>query len=110
MGTVSLYRRTPGELSEADHFAASELAWEVAPAAVQRAMTLAGIDEPHIAMAAEMRREVHQATGMVLVQLESTAAIAFSRLQAFAFADGRTLLDVARDVVARDLSFRDLPE
>ena len=57
-----------------------------------------------------MRREVHQATGMILVQLDTTATIAYSRLQAYAFANGRTVQDVARDVVRRHLSFRSLPE
>jgi AmiR/NasT family two-component response regulator len=52
---------------------------------------------------------VHQATGMILVQLDTTATIAYSRLQAYAFAEGRTVLSVARDVVTGTLAFDNLP-
>ena len=53
------------------------------------------------------RAEVHQATGMVLVQLDITPKDAFARLRAYAFAQRRPLSDVARDVVARRLVFTD---
>jgi hypothetical protein len=46
---------------------------------------------------------------MILVQLDTTATIAYSRLQAYAFAQGRTVLSVARDVVTRTLAFDNLP-
>ncbi|SIM56135.1 GAF and ANTAR domain-containing protein [Micromonospora cremea] len=49
--------------------------------------------------------EVHQATGMVTVQLGVTAAVALIRLRAFAYSHGRRLRDVAGDVVARRLRF-----
>jgi hypothetical protein len=51
------------------------------------------------------RAEVHQATGMILAQLDVPAQDAFVRLRAHAFATGRPLADVARDVVARRLVF-----
>ena len=51
------------------------------------------------------RAEVHQATGMILAQLEVPAHEAFVRLRAHAFATRRSLADVARDVVARRLGF-----
>ena len=53
------------------------------------------------------RLEVHQATGMVLVQLDIPGEDAFARLRAYAFAHQRPLADVARDVVARRLVFTD---
>jgi ANTAR domain len=49
--------------------------------------------------------EVHQATGMIIVQLGVTAAVALVRLRAYAYAHDRQLRDVARDVVARRLRF-----
>ncbi|WP_199517302.1 ANTAR domain-containing protein [Nucisporomicrobium flavum] len=49
--------------------------------------------------------EVHQATGMVTVQLGVSAAVALARLRAYAYATDRTLRDVAGDVVARVLRF-----
>lgn len=47
--------------------------------------------------------EVHQATGMVAVQLSVGLDEAFVRLRGRAFSDGRALRDVARDVVGRRL-------
>jgi hypothetical protein len=49
--------------------------------------------------------EVHQATGMVIVQLGVSAAIALVRLRAYAYSHERRLRDVAADVVARRLRF-----
>ena len=51
------------------------------------------------------RAEIHQATGMVLVQLGISATDALARLRAHAFVHQRLLIDVARDVVARRLVF-----
>ena len=51
--------------------------------------------------------EVHQATGMILVQLGVSAAVALVRLRAYAYAHDRPLRDVAADVVARRLRFDD---
>jgi hypothetical protein len=49
------------------------------------------------------RVEVYQAQGMVLVQLGVSAEEALARLRAFAYAQDRSLIDVARDVIARKL-------
>ncbi|MFR0354704.1 ANTAR domain-containing protein [Streptomyces sediminimaris] len=51
------------------------------------------------------RPVVHQATGMVSVQLDVSLAEALARLRAHAYASGRPLGEVAQDVVARRLSF-----
>jgi hypothetical protein len=48
---------------------------------------------------------VHQATGMIIVQLGVTAAVALARLRAHAYAHDRRLREVASDVVARRLRF-----
>jgi hypothetical protein len=47
------------------------------------------------------RAEVHQATGMVMAQADTTAPVALAALRAAAFADGRGIAEVAADVVAR---------
>ena len=47
--------------------------------------------------------EVHQATGMVSVQLGSDLTVAFLRLRAHAYLTGRRLSQVAREVVERRL-------
>jgi hypothetical protein len=54
--------------------------------------------------------QVHQATGMIMVQLGVPAAVALVRLRAFAYAAGRGLRDVAGDVVVRRLRFEPEPE
>ncbi|WP_327351523.1 GAF and ANTAR domain-containing protein [Streptomyces sp. NBC_01304] len=50
--------------------------------------------------------EVHQAVGMVMAQLETDPQQALDRLRAHAFAEGRTVTEVARDVVDRALRFQ----
>ena len=47
--------------------------------------------------------ELHQAQGMVMVQLGVSLAAALALLRAYAYANERDLVDVARDVVARTL-------
>lgn len=51
------------------------------------------------------RREVHQATGMIIVQLGVSPEDAELLLRAHAFASNRSLRDVAKDVVERRLDF-----
>ncbi|MEU4222204.1 ANTAR domain-containing protein [Actinoplanes sp. NPDC026623] len=54
--------------------------------------------------------EVHQATGMLVIQAGVSAAVALVRLRAYAYAHDRRLRDVAADVVARRLRFHRDPE
>jgi hypothetical protein len=56
------------------------------------------------------RAEIDQATGMVSVQLGVHIEEAFVRLRAYAYAEDRSLTDVARDVVARRLRFSTDPD
>lgn len=51
------------------------------------------------------RAVVHQATGMIAVQLDSSLDDAIARLRSEAFAGRRSLYDLARDVVARRVRF-----
>ena len=53
----------------------------------------------------ETPAEVHQATGMISVQLGISVGEAFTRLRARAFADDRPLSELAIDVVARRIRF-----
>jgi ANTAR domain len=56
-----------------------------------------------LAAAGDYRAEVHQATGMVSVQLGVAVDEALRRIRAHAYATGRTTSAVASDVVARRL-------
>ena len=49
--------------------------------------------------------QIHQITGMVLAQLGVSATDALARMWAYAFAEQRSLSDVAHDVVCRRLRF-----
>ncbi|HWR47963.1 MAG TPA: ANTAR domain-containing protein [Pseudonocardiaceae bacterium] len=69
----------------------------------------AGIDShdghPAVDWLTGSRPEIHQATGMISVQLGVGIEEAFSRLRARAFAQGRPLSELATDVVTRRLRF-----
>jgi hypothetical protein len=108
LGAATLYRDLPGALTANQEISALAIASAIASTAVQRAMWSSSVDAPpdSAAMPA-LRREVHQATGMILVQLDTSATIAYSRLQAYAFANGRTVQSVAHDIVIRTLTFDD---
>ena len=56
------------------------------------------------------RRIIHQATGMVLAQLGTTAEDAHLILQARAFAENRPMREVAQDVLDRRIRFTALAE
>lgn len=55
------------------------------------------------------RRFIHQATGVVLAQLDLSADDARLVIQGHAFAASRTMMDVARDIVEGRLSFSNGP-
>jgi hypothetical protein len=52
------------------------------------------------------RAEVHQATGMVIAQLQISADDALALLRAHAYASNRSLAEVARQVVNREIDFQ----
>jgi hypothetical protein len=112
LGVLDLYRIRPGplsphELADALAFAdtAGMLLLDTAAGAQSDTAELAWQrDDPTAHQA-----EVHQATGMVLVQLEVSAEAAFARLRAHAYAHDRRLGEVARDVVERRLRFEPDP-
>lgn len=111
VGVVGLYRSSPGALAEAALSQARSLARRVAAPAVMAAIRSAEDDASAENRAAPaIRREVHQAVGMILIQLETTATEAFARLRAHAFATGRTVEDIAGDVVSRRLNFSEMPD
>ena len=106
LGALNLYRDAPGALSDDEHADALLLASIAA-----QALLLLQADAPAGTVAAELEANadfqyvVHQASGMVAVQLEVTVGQALVRLRAHAFGNGRALSDVAQDVVARRLRF-----
>lgn len=109
-GAVTCYRTTPGTLDDDEAEIGASLSRAIAGPASLQAIVLAQdepVDNEH---PLESRREVHQATGMVLWQLNITATDAFARIRAYAFSSGRTVQEVAHDVVSRRLNFAELSE
>ncbi|WP_130176699.1 ANTAR domain-containing protein [Cryobacterium sp. SO1] len=109
-GTVTCYRSTPGILGERSAEIGASLCRAVAGPAFRRAILLAEHESPDHEEPIESRREIHQATGMVLGQLEVSATDAFSRIRAYAFSSGYTVQEIAHAVVSRRLNFAELPE
>ena len=109
-GTVTCYRSTPGALSDQAAELGTSLCRAIAGPAFRRAIVLADDESPDQAAPIESRREIHQATGMVLTQLDISATDALSRLRAYAFSSGYTVQEIAHDVVSRRLNFAELPE
>jgi hypothetical protein len=108
IGVLDLYRDTPG------HLTAVELADAVAFADAATVVLLYLQDHPGpdgeptaLTGPIDSRAEVHQATGMITVQLGVSLAEALLRLRAHAYDSGQSVTDVAADVVARRLHFRD---
>lgn len=101
IGAVDLYATSPRSLTAVQVEDAETLAAICSRQVLRRA--LAG--HPLATTAPDdggfSRREVHQATGMVLAQLGVNAADALLIINGYAFARGRTVRGVAADIVAR---------
>jgi hypothetical protein len=106
LGVMGLYRAGPGDLDReqlADALVLADAACALLLDAAQRDWPRPDGRWPE--RAGPPHPEVHQATGMIIVQLGVSAAVALVRLRAYAYAHDRRLRDVAGDVVARRLRF-----
>jgi hypothetical protein len=104
VGVMGLCRAQPGDLDReqlADALVLADTACALLLDATQRSRP----DGHWPEQAGPPHAEVHQATGMIIVQLGVTAAVALARLRAYAYAQDRRLRDAAADVVARRLRF-----
>jgi hypothetical protein len=108
LGALNLYRDQSGPLSDDQHADALVMA-EVAA----RAILALQADAPPGTLAAELESEanfhlvVHEAAGVVSVQLGVSLTEALVRLRAYAFRTDRLVAAVARDVVAHLLYLGD---
>ncbi|WP_246018501.1 GAF and ANTAR domain-containing protein [Arthrobacter crusticola] len=120
LGVVELYRTTPGSLSGSERLAVEVLTGETAWALLRwtlgeaqpggPAIVPSGINAATGAAARSValpnsRREIHQATGMVLAQANVSAAQALLLLRGHAFSHQLTLHETALQVIRRDLVF-----
>jgi hypothetical protein len=106
LGALNLYRDEAGPMSDEQHADALVIA-DVAAAAIllMQASASPGMLALELESGSDFRYVVHQASGMVAVQLDVSIAQAMIRLRGYSFANDRPLTEVAQDVVARRLRF-----
>jgi hypothetical protein len=106
LGALDICRDAVGPLNDVDVGEAMALA-TAATALLLHLQMASGPGDLHADLADSLvdRAVVHQASGMVSVQIEADLADALTVLRARAFASGRPIVDVARDVVTRNLRF-----
>jgi GAF domain-containing protein len=104
VATLDAHRATPGPLGNGDLGTALQVAGITA-------LALSGLsadvgrwldgDGREMSGAGMRYQQVSQATGMVMVELTLPPGAALARIRAYAFERGRSLLDVAADIVTR---------
>lgn len=106
LGALNLYQDRPGPL-DADQFADALALADVIAHWVVEAQAAApdGSVAEEFQIDSDFHYVVHNASGMVSVQLGVNVAEALVRIRAFAFREDRLVRDVAEDVVARRLRF-----
>lgn len=106
LGALNVYCDRPGSLTDDQHADALVMADVAAHVVLTlQAGTPMGRLAAELEVGADFHDVIHQATGMVAVQLGVSVGQALVRLRARAFADDQTLDSVARDVVGRTRRF-----
>lgn len=105
IGAVDLYATTPAALNPMLIARASALADLAATHVLRQVLHRLPAVDDNTDSATYSRREVHQATGMIIAQLGLKAEDAQDILHAHAFTLGRSVRDVAADIVARRITF-----
>ncbi|MBF4463025.1 MULTISPECIES: GAF and ANTAR domain-containing protein [unclassified Rathayibacter] len=109
IGAIDLYSRRPRSLSRA------ELNGITASSAATALLVLAAVlrdgeeAENDESSNPRSRREVHQATGMIIARYRTSPEEAHLLLRAHAFAQRRAVIDVAKDIVSQHDGFPDRP-
>jgi hypothetical protein len=108
LGALNLYRDRPGPLTDDQYADALVMAGVAAQAVLaMQAQAPPGMLAAELDEGANFRFVVHQAAGMMSVQLGVGIVEALARLRAYAFADDRLITEVAEAVVGRRLRFDD---
>jgi len=106
IGAIDLYSHERTDLDEAESSRACRLADQVSRRVLRQALSSVH-DEDIAASRPFTRRLIHQATGMVVSQLDISAEDAQLVIQGHAFAEGTTMMEVARLLIDRELVFTD---
>jgi GAF domain-containing protein len=106
LGALNLYRASAGSLSDDEHADSLVVAGMIARTilSMQTGVTTGELST-QLESSANLRLAVHQASGMVSVQLDTTIADALLRMRAHAFRHDLTIDEVAAQVVDRRLRF-----
>lgn len=107
IGALDLYSLSPVSLTPKQQHDTTTLCAVVSRKLLRHALS---DDQPSDAANTFSRRLIHQATGMVLVQLDTTAEDAHLIIQARAFADNRSMREIAQDVIDHRIRFDALPQ
>ncbi len=106
LGALNLYQDQPGPLSTEEHADALVMAQIIAHWVIDtQASASPETMERLLKSGADFHFVVHNAAGMVSVQLGVSITEALIRLRGEAFAENRLVRDVAGDVVTRRVSF-----
>lgn len=104
IGAIDLYSLSPITLDPVQTTRAGEMA-----RLISRQILRSALDDAErfdsATTNAYSRRVIHQATGMLLAQLDISASDALLVIQGHAFAAARSMMDVAQDIVDRNLTF-----
>ena len=104
LGAFNLYRDRPGPLTGDQHADMLVLADVAARWVLEiQAGAASGAVAGELEVGADFHFAVHNAAGIISVQLGVSVTEALIRLRAFAFSSDRLIADVARDVIARRL-------
>jgi hypothetical protein len=108
VGVLSLYQRDEGPLTTAQHMDSLAIAEIVAETILSlQDQAPLGTLAPDLEDAVAYRAEIHQASGMIAVQLAISVADALLRIRGHAFAHSQPLSAVASDIVSRRLRLTD---
>lgn len=106
IGAVDLYLDTPEPLTAADIGHAETLAGIAAMQVLNQAIERRpDADGGHVTESPYSRREVHQATGMVIAQAKVSPADALLLIRARAFAEGLPVREIATRIINRKITF-----
>jgi hypothetical protein len=105
IGAIDMYDVRPRPLSDTDLVRVIALASDVSRVVLRQAIEEVGVEEAPVAVRPRSRRRIHQATGFVISQLDVSAADAELLIRARAFAEGRTMVEIADEILTRRRRF-----
>lgn len=110
LGTLEFVRRSPGGLGSGGFGDAALLADLATTGLLERAGEAERAGLEFAPRPVTSFHDVNVATGMLAAQLRISLDDAFARLRAHAFGQGRSLVEVALDVVERRITLKELSE